>query len=46
MPIKSKVLEYLDEISPEGKATGACNTIVPVDLPDGTVKLVGTNTDL
>lgn len=40
IPYKEKVIEYLDEISDEGRAIGAVNTIVN----DGG-KLVGYNTD-
>ncbi|CAK9784198.1 Aminoacid dehydrogenase-like protein [Cutaneotrichosporon oleaginosum] len=44
MPLKAEIMKYLDEISPEGYATGACNTVVPVEV-NGHRKLVGTNTD-
>jgi shikimate 5-dehydrogenase len=44
MPIKVSMLPYLDEISPESKVTGACNTIVKVPTATG-YKLVGQNTD-
>ncbi|TFK41775.1 hypothetical protein BDQ12DRAFT_678466 [Crucibulum laeve] len=53
MPLKSAILPFLDEVSPESKATGACNTVVKVPLgvweeADGRKrwKLVGTNTDI
>lgn len=45
MPLKTEIIQHLDEISPETYATGACNTIVRVTGDDGKVKLVGTNTD-
>jgi len=45
MPLKSEILKHLDEISPVSEATGACNTIVRVKREDGSIKLVGTNTD-
>jgi shikimate 5-dehydrogenase len=45
MPLKSEILKHLDEISPVSEATGACNTIVRVKKEDGSIKLVGTNTD-
>lgn len=44
MPLKAEIMKHLDEISPEGYATGACNTVVPVEV-GGQRKLVGTNTD-
>lgn len=45
MPLKAEILKHLDEVSPESYATGACNTVVRVQREDGSVKLVGTNTD-
>ncbi|CAE6505338.1 unnamed protein product [Rhizoctonia solani] len=46
MPMKVTVMKYLDEITPEARAVGAVNTIVPVlDPLTGTMKAVGTNTD-
>jgi hypothetical protein len=45
MPLKAEVMKHLDEISPESYATGACNTVVRVKREDGSIKLVGTNTD-
>lgn len=45
MPLKAEILKHLDEISPESYATGACNTVVRVPREDGSIKLVGTNTD-
>jgi len=47
MPIKAAILPYLDEISPESRITGACNTIVKVPTSSGLgYKLVGQNTDI
>ncbi|KAJ7066778.1 hypothetical protein B0H15DRAFT_872440 [Mycena belliarum] len=46
MPIKTAIIPFLDEVSPESQITNACNTIVKVALPDGGVKLVGQNTDI
>jgi len=45
MPIKTAIIPYLDDLSPEGRTTGAVNTIVKVPSPNG-IKLVGTNTDI
>jgi quinate dehydrogenase len=45
MPIKTSIIPYLDDLSPEGRVTGAVNTIVKVPTPNG-YKLVGTNTDI
>lgn len=46
MPIKVAIIPYLDNVTPEGRITGAVNTIVKVtDRSTGTKKLVGTNTD-
>ncbi|KAJ6568395.1 hypothetical protein DFH09DRAFT_1155276 [Mycena vulgaris] len=46
MPIKSAIIPFLDELSPESQLTNACNTIVKVPMPNGGVKLVGQNTDI
>ncbi|KAJ7114093.1 hypothetical protein C8R44DRAFT_796280 [Mycena epipterygia] len=46
MPIKSAIIPFLDELSPESQLTNACNTIVKVPSPNGGVKLVGQNTDI
>ncbi|CAK5268071.1 unnamed protein product [Mycena citricolor] len=45
MPIKTAIIPFLDELSPESQVTNACNTIVKVKTADGGVKLVGQNTD-
>lgn len=41
MPNKCNIIPYLDDITPEGEAVGACNTI----FKRGS-RLVGTNTDI
>lgn len=46
MPLKNAILEHLDELTSASQVTGACNTIVKVRRADGSVKLVGTNTDV
>ncbi|KAF5383256.1 hypothetical protein D9615_004904 [Tricholomella constricta] len=45
MPIKAAIIPFLDEVSPESRITGACNTIVKVPTNSG-YKLVGQNTDI
>ena len=40
MPHKVAIIPHLDDITPEGRAVGACNTIFKRDG-----KLIGTNTD-
>ncbi|KAJ9099474.1 hypothetical protein QFC20_005685 [Naganishia adeliensis] len=37
--------DHLDELTPEGRAIGACNTVYWQTAPDGSRKLVGHNTD-
>jgi shikimate 5-dehydrogenase len=46
MPLKTEILQHLDELTPAARTTWACNTIVNVKREDGTYKLVGTNTDV
>ncbi|KAJ7663928.1 hypothetical protein DFH06DRAFT_1128290 [Mycena polygramma] len=46
MPIKTAIIPFLDELSPESQITNACNTIVKVPTADGGIKLVGQNTDI
>ncbi|KAJ7173446.1 hypothetical protein C8R46DRAFT_991235 [Mycena filopes] len=46
MPIKTAIIPFLDELSPESRITNACNTIVKVRTENGGVKLVGQNTDI
>ncbi|KAJ7497014.1 hypothetical protein FB451DRAFT_1120135 [Mycena latifolia] len=41
MPIKTAIIPYLDDITPEARATGAVNTVVKVGG-----RLLGTNTDI
>jgi quinate dehydrogenase len=46
MPHKVAIIPFLDELTPEGRAIGAINTIFLQKSPsDGTPKLIGTNTD-
>jgi shikimate dehydrogenase len=40
MPFKQEIIQYLDEVTPEVKAIGACNTVV---VDEG--RLIGYNTD-
>ena len=44
MPLKAAIIPHLNSITPESKLTGAVNTVVKVQSPDG-LQLVGTNTD-
>ncbi|KAJ6485544.1 hypothetical protein C8R45DRAFT_996958 [Mycena sanguinolenta] len=46
MPIKTAIIPFLDELSPESRITNACNTIVKIRTAGGGVKLVGQNTDI
>jgi quinate dehydrogenase len=46
MPHKVAILKYLDELTPEGKDCGACNTVLIRKNPDGTRRYIGTNTDV
>ncbi|KAK7031710.1 Pentafunctional arom polypeptide [Favolaschia claudopus] len=46
MPLKTAIIPFLDDISPESRVTNACNTIVKVPTANGGVKLVGQNTDI
>lgn len=45
MPFKVAVIPHLDELTDEGKAIGAVNTIVFKTGPDGSRIFCGTNTD-
>lgn len=45
IPLKVDIIKHLDELSPDAQAVGAVNTIVPVSQRDGSVKLLGVNTD-
>ncbi|KAL8413778.1 hypothetical protein RB594_005137 [Gaeumannomyces avenae] len=45
IPLKLNVIPLLDEVSDSAKTIGAVNTIIPTQQPDGSVRLVGENTD-
>ncbi|KAI9642610.1 hypothetical protein NHQ30_009415 [Ciborinia camelliae] len=45
MPFKVAIIPYLDQLSPEGAAIGAINTIYHRISPSGDKILCGTNTD-
>ncbi|RAL58935.1 hypothetical protein DID88_009226 [Monilinia fructigena] len=45
MPFKVAIIPYLDQLSPEGAAIGAINTIYHRISPSGEKILCGTNTD-
>ncbi|QRV93394.1 hypothetical protein RhiJN_21412 [Ceratobasidium sp. AG-Ba] len=45
IPLKLDVVPLLQEVSPEAKAIGAVNTIIPRKRADGSTYLFGTNTD-
>lgn len=45
MPNKVAILPYLDELTPECRDVGACNTLYFKTRPDGSRILCGTNTD-
>lgn len=45
MPHKVAIIPHLDELTPEGKAVGAINTVFLETTADGKRKLIGTNTD-
>lgn len=44
MPLKTSIVPFLDELSPESQRTGVVNTIVKIRTSNGT-KCVGQNTD-
>ena len=46
IPYKEEVIPLLDELSPEAKAIGAVNVIEIERLNDGTIRLIGHNTDV
>lgn len=47
MPHKVAILKHLDELTPEGEAVGACNTLFIREDPEtGKRKFCGTNTDV
>ncbi|CAE6445533.1 unnamed protein product [Rhizoctonia solani] len=45
IPLKLDIIPLLDEVSPEAKAIGAVNTVIPRKRADGSTSLFGTNTD-
>ncbi|KAF8603719.1 Shikimate dehydrogenase [Ceratobasidium sp. AG-I] len=45
IPLKLDIIPLLHEVSPEAKAIGAVNTIIPRKRADGSTLLFGTNTD-
>lgn len=45
MPNKVAILPYLDELTPECRDVGACNTLFIRHRPDGSRLYCGTNTD-
>ena len=45
IPLKLRAMQLLDEVAPDAQVIGAVNTIVPRAREDGTVALVGENTD-
>lgn len=45
MPHKVAIIPHLDELTPEGRAVGAINTVFLKTNEDGSRRLVGTNTD-
>jgi quinate dehydrogenase len=46
MPHKVAILNYLDELTPEGVDCGACNTVLIRKNLDGSRRYIGTNTDV
>ena len=46
IPYKEEVIPLLDELSPEAEAIGAVNVIKIEHLSDGSVRLIGHNTDV
>lgn len=45
IPLKVDIMGYLDQVSPEARAIGAVNTVIPRKRADGSRVLFGTNTD-
>ena len=45
MPYKMAIIPHLDELTPEGEAIGAINTMFLKSNPDGSRRFCGTNTD-
>ena len=46
IPYKEEVIPLLDELSPEAEAIGAVNVIKIEHISDGSVRLIGHNTDV
>lgn len=46
MPHKVAILKHMDELTPEGRDCGACNTVLIRKNKDGSRKYIGTNTDV
>ena len=40
-----EIIPHLDDVTPEVKLIGACNTVIPRRSSDGAVRLLGANTD-
>ncbi|GAA6030617.1 hypothetical protein JCM8097_006239 [Rhodosporidiobolus ruineniae] len=45
MPFKAEIVQLLDSVTPVAATLGAVNTVIPTKRTDGTVELVGDNTD-
>ncbi|KLU92817.1 pentafunctional AROM polypeptide [Magnaporthiopsis poae ATCC 64411] len=45
IPLKLDIIPLLDHVSDSAKIIGAVNTIIPTQQPDGSVRLLGENTD-
>ena len=45
IPFKRDIMPLLDRLSPDAEAIGAVNTVIPVTNGDGSVYLLGENTD-
>lgn len=45
IPLKLDIIPLLDDVSDAAKLIGAVNTIIPISSEDGSVRLIGENTD-
>ncbi|GJN89461.1 hypothetical protein Rhopal_002447-T1 [Rhodotorula paludigena] len=45
MPHKLKIREFLDGVTPVAELLGAVNTVIPVEQSNGSISLLGDNTD-